>query len=80
MLILLQKWEESKSQVFTMFATAKQQEESEADKLTKGITLMITGEKVESILSEVCCIVDQLQSEVQQDIKAVLHSKQAMVI
>lgn len=39
---LAAKVEEYKSQVFTLFT--KQQEESEADKLNKGMTLMITGE------------------------------------
>jgi len=71
---LAAKMEDNKSQVFTLFTTTKQQEESEADKLMKTMKLMITGElkRVESTLvSELRFMVDQLQSEVQQDIKAV---------
>ncbi|KAI2654751.1 Structural maintenance of chromosomes protein 4 [Labeo rohita] len=66
--------EDNKSQVFTLLTTTKQKEESETDKLTKAMKQMITDElqKVESTLvSEMRFMVDQLQSEVQQDIKAV---------
>ncbi|KAL1268388.1 hypothetical protein QQF64_033751 [Cirrhinus molitorella] len=76
---LAAKVEDNKSQVFTLLSMTKKQEESETDKLTKATKQMITDElqKVESTLvSEMRFMVDQLQSEVQQDIKAVQHSFQ----
>ncbi|XP_073724302.1 uncharacterized protein [Misgurnus anguillicaudatus] len=71
--------EDNRRQIFTLFSTARQQEESELDNLTKAMKQMITDEfqKVESTLvSEVRFMIDQLQSEVQQDIKAVLQAFQ----
>ncbi|RXN38374.1 GTPase IMAP family member 8-like protein [Labeo rohita] len=71
---IVAKVEDNKSQVFTLLTTTKQKEESETDKLTKAMKQMITDElqKVESTLvSEMRFMVDQLQAEVQQDIKAV---------
>ncbi|KAL0167867.1 hypothetical protein M9458_036089, partial [Cirrhinus mrigala] len=71
---LVAKVEDNKSQVFTLLTTTKQKEESETDKLTKAVKQMITDElqKVESTLvSEMRFMVDQLQAEVQQDIKAI---------
>ncbi|CAM4653353.1 unnamed protein product [Leuciscus chuanchicus] len=76
---LAAKVEDNKNQVLTLFTTTKQQEESEADNLTKAMKLMITEEiqKVESTLvSELQLMVDQLQAEVQQDIRAVQHTFQ----
>ncbi len=73
------KVEDNKSQVFTLLTTTKQHEESETDKLTKAMKEMITAElqKVEStVMSEMRFMVDQLQSEVQQDIKAGQHTFQ----
>lgn len=76
---LAAKVDDNKNQVCTLFTATKQQEESEANKLTKAIKLMITGElqKVESTLvTEIRSQVDQLQKEVQQDIKDVQHTFQ----
>lgn len=76
---LTAKMEDNKSQVFTLLTTTKQQEESEKDKLTKAVKQMITDElkKVESnMVSEMRFIVDQLQLEVQQELKAVQHAFQ----
>ncbi len=73
------KVEDNKSQVFTLLTTTKQQDESETDKLTKAMKQIITAElqKVEStVVPEMRFMVDQLQSEVQQDIKAGQHTFQ----
>lgn len=66
------KVSDNQQQVLTLLATSGKQDESEADQLTKAIKLMISGElqKVEStVVSEVRFMVDQLQLEVQQDLK-----------
>lgn len=70
---LATKVKDNQQQVLTLLASNKKQDESETDQLTKAIKLMISGElqKVEStVVSEVRFMVDQLQLEVQQDLKA----------
>ncbi|KAI7789793.1 hypothetical protein IRJ41_013744 [Triplophysa rosa] len=73
---LAAKVEDNKSETFTMLTTHKRQEESKSDMMTKEIQQISTDElpKIEStLLSEFRFMVDQLQSEMQQDNKAIQH-------
>lgn len=76
---LATKMKDNQQQVLTLVASNKKQDEDETDQLTKAIKLMITGElkKVEStFVSEVRFIVDQLQLELQQDLKTMQQNFQ----
>lgn len=65
---------DNQQQVLTLLATNKKQDEAETDQLTKAIKLMISSElqRVEStFVAEVRFMVDQLELEVQQDLKTI---------
>lgn len=68
------KIEEVKKQLSTTLTTNKQQAETETDQTIKAMKFVLTKElqKIEdTVVSEVRFMVQQLQSEIQQDIKAV---------
>lgn len=71
---LSEKVDHHTQQISTILVTTKQQAETETDQMVKTMRLLLLDEfqKIEkSLVSNICCIVENLQLEIQKDIKTV---------